>query len=65
GDTGLEASKEDRVANEATHANNPTSTQATPRKVDFKIVVSLVKAKQWTQKSIVIMNTNHLEVMSN
>lgn len=52
GETGLETSRTERAVNEAAHAINFMNTPVTPRKVDCKLVASVVKAKKWEFKPI-------------
>ncbi|KAF9152458.1 hypothetical protein BGX20_005152 [Mortierella sp. AD010] len=48
GETGVEESKTQKEVNESAHAACP----ATPRKVDCKLVASVVKSKKWEFKTI-------------
>ncbi|KAG0352864.1 hypothetical protein BGZ54_002540 [Gamsiella multidivaricata] len=52
GETGLETSKAERIVNETAHAATLMNTPVTPRKVDCKLVASVVKAKKWEFKPI-------------
>ncbi|KAF9180802.1 hypothetical protein BGZ51_005515 [Haplosporangium sp. Z 767] len=52
GETGLETSKAERAVNEAAHATTSINTPLAPRKVDCKLVASIVKAKRWEFKPI-------------
>ncbi|KAF9898119.1 hypothetical protein BX616_004471 [Lobosporangium transversale] len=52
GETGLQETKAQREANESAHAACPTNKLVTPRKVDCKLVVSVVKSKKWEFKTI-------------
>jgi hypothetical protein len=52
GETGLETSRAERAVNEAAHAITFMNTPVTPRKVDCKLVASVVKAKKWEFKPI-------------
>ncbi|KAG0007173.1 hypothetical protein BGZ80_004983, partial [Entomortierella chlamydospora] len=52
GETGLASTKTERAENEAAHSGTSTNKPVMPRKVDCKLVASVVKAKKWEFKPI-------------
>ncbi|KAF9083379.1 hypothetical protein BGX27_004154, partial [Mortierella sp. AM989] len=52
GETGLASTKTERAENEAAHSGTSTNNPVMPRKVDCKLVASVVKAKKWEFKPI-------------
>jgi hypothetical protein len=60
----LETSRAERAVNEAAHATTFMNTPVTPRKVDCKLVTSIVKAKKWEFKPISNFEMKSLQATS-